>query len=136
MSTTTRRILLVEDNELNRDMLSRRLVLRGFAVSIAVDGAQAVDQAAREMPDLILMDISLPEMDGWEATRHIKAAAATRAIPVIALTAHAMAGDRERSLEAGCDDFDTKPVELDRLLGKITALLGRDDAAATGAGDT
>lgn len=123
MSTATRRILLVEDNELNRDMLSRRLGLRGFAVSIAVDGAQAVDKAALELPDLILMDISLPEMDGWEATRRIKAAAATRAIPVIALTAHAMAGDRERSLAAGCDDFDTKPVELDRLLGKINALL-------------
>lgn len=134
MNNPPRKILLVEDNELNRDMLSRRLALRGFAVSIAVDGARAVDQAALEMPDLILMDISLPEMDGWEATRRIKAAAATRAIPVIALTAHAMAGDRERSLEAGCDDFDTKPVELDRLLGKIAALLGRGDGAATGAG--
>lgn len=136
MTAARPRILLVEDNELNRDMLSRRLVLRGFAISIAVDGAQAVDKAALEMPDLILMDISLPEMDGWEATRRIKAAAATRAIPVIALTAHAMAGDRERSLDAGCDDFDTKPVELDRLLGKIAALLGRGDGAATGAGGT
>lgn len=136
MNAARPRILLVEDNELNRDMLSRRLVLRGFDVNIAVDGAQAVDKASQEMPDLILMDISLPEMDGWEATRRIKAAAATRAIPVIALTAHAMAGDRERSLEAGCDDFDTKPVELDRLLGKIAALLGRGDGTATGASGT
>lgn len=135
MSTTSRRILLVEDNELNRDMLSRRLTLRGFAVSIAVDGVQGVSRAAEELPDLILMDISLPEMDGWEATRRIKAEAATRSIPVIALTAHAMAGDRERSLEAGCDDFDTKPVEFDRLLGKINALLaGRDAQMADEAG--
>ncbi len=123
MSQAKGRILLVEDNELNRDMLSRRLTLRGFAVSIAVDGLQAVSKAGEEVPDLILMDISLPELDGWEATRRIKAAPTTAAIPVIALTAHAMAGDRERSLEAGCDDFDTKPVELDRLLGKINGLL-------------
>ncbi len=135
MNTTAPRILLVEDNELNRDMLSRRLTLRGFAVSIAVDGVQAVSQAAAELPSLILMDISLPEMDGWEATRRIKAEAATRSIPVIALTAHAMAGDRERSLEAGCDDFDTKPVEFERLLGKINTLLaGRAAAMAGGAG--
>lgn len=123
MTSAQPRILLVEDNELNRDMLSRRLTLRGFAISIAVDGLQAVSRATEELPDLILMDISLPELDGWEATRRIKAAEATRSIPVIALTAHAMAGDRERSLEAGCDEFDTKPVELDRLLGKINALL-------------
>lgn len=134
MNTTARRILLVEDNELNRDMLSRRLMLRGFAVSFAVDGVQAVSRAAEELPDLILMDISLPEMDGWEATRRIKAEAATRSIPVIALTAHAMSGDRERSLEAGCDDFDTKPVEFDRLLGKINALLAGRDAAMAGGG--
>jgi CheY-like chemotaxis protein len=132
MNTTTHRILLVEDNELNRDMLSRRLTLRGFAVSIAVDGVQGVSRAAEELPDLILMDISLPEMDGWEATQRIKATAVTRSIPVIALTAHAMAGDRERSLEAGCDDFDTKPVEFDRLLGKINALLAGREAATTG----
>lgn len=123
MNAANGRILLVEDNELNRDMLSRRLALRGFAVSMAIDGLQAVAKAAQEMPDLILMDISLPEMDGWEATRRIKGAPATQTIPVIALTAHAMAGDRERSLEAGCDDFDTKPVEFDRLLGKIHALM-------------
>ena len=132
MTHTGRRILLVEDNELNRDMLSRRLVLRGFAVSIAVNGVQAVDKAAEESPDLILMDISLPEMDGWEATRRIKATPATRSIPVLALTAHAMSGDRERSLEAGCDDFDTKPVEFDRLLGKIKALLAVTSAAGPG----
>ncbi|MBI3149930.1 MAG: response regulator [Betaproteobacteria bacterium] len=132
MNASTYRILLVEDNELNRDMLSRRLTLRGFAVSIAVDGVQGVNRAAEELPDLILMDISLPEMDGWEATQRIKATAATRSIPVIALTAHAMAGDRERSLEAGCDDFDTKPVEFDRLLGKINALLAGREAATTG----
>lgn len=123
MSAAARRILIVEDNELNRDMLSRRLALRGFAISIAVDGVQAVDKARAETPDLILMDISLPEIDGWEATRRIKADPATRAIPVIVLTAHAMAGDRERSLDAGCDDFDTKPVEMERLLGKINDLL-------------
>ena len=135
MTAAKAKILLVEDNELNRDMLSRRLTLRGFAVSIAVDGLQAVTLAPQEMPDLILMDISLPEMDGWEATRCIKAAPATRAIPVIALTAHAMAGDRERSLEAGCDDFDTKPVELDRLLGKINALLAGGNATKAEDGD-
>ena len=133
MTAARTKILLVEDNELNRDMLTRRLTLRGFDVSVAIDGLQAVGLAPKNMPDLILMDISLPEMDGWEATRRIKAAPETRAIPVIALTAHAMAGDRERSLEAGCDDFDTKPVELDRLLGKINALLARVDAANTGA---
>jgi CheY-like chemotaxis protein len=139
MTAARPRILLVEDNELNRDMLSRRLTLRGFDVSIAVDGLQAVSKAPQEMPDLILMDISLPEMDGWDATRRIKADPATRSIPVIALTAHAMAGDRERSLEVGCDDFDTKPVELERLLGKINTLLARaqndvgsDDSAGRG----
>jgi two-component system cell cycle response regulator DivK len=117
------RILLVEDNEMNRDMLSRRLVRKGYEVSIAVDGLQAVAVAAESKPDLVLMDLSLPEIDGWEATRRIKADPATRAIPVIALTAHAMVGDREKALEAGCEDFDTKPVDLPRLLGKMEALL-------------
>jgi CheY-like chemotaxis protein len=119
------KILLVEDNEMNRDMLSRRLIRKGYEVVLALDGQQAVEAASLESPDLILMDMSLPVIDGWEATRRIKAAPATRAIPVIALTAHAMASDRERSLEAGCDDYDTKPVDLQRLLDKITGLLDR-----------
>ncbi|WP_281805607.1 response regulator [Methylocystis echinoides] len=118
------KILLVEDNEMNRDMLSRRLKRNGYDVVIAVDGQQGVDMAASEAPALILMDMSLPVIDGWEATRRIKANDATRAIPVIALTAHAMAGDREKALDVGCEDYDTKPVEITRLLGKITALLG------------
>ena len=117
------RILLVEDNEMNRDMLSRRLVRNGYEVCIAMDGQQGVDMALSEQPDLILMDMSLPVIDGWEATRRIRANDATRRIPVIALTAHAMAGDREKAMEAGCDDYDTKPVEITRLLGKIAALL-------------
>jgi two-component system cell cycle response regulator DivK len=117
------KILLVEDNEMNRDMLSRRLVRNGHEVSIAVDGQKGVDMALSQLPDLILMDMSLPVIDGWEATRQIRANDATRRIPVIALTAHAMAGDREKAMEAGCDDYDTKPVEISRLLGKITALL-------------
>ena len=117
------KILLVEDNELNRDMLSRRLSRRGHQVIEATDGEAALALAASERPDLILMDMSLPVLDGWEATRRLKAAPATRPIPVIALTAHAMVTDRERSLEAGCDDFDTKPVEIERLLGKIARLL-------------
>lgn len=124
------RLLLVEDNELNRDMLSRRLERRGHTVLIAVDGAEGVATARRERPDLILMDMSLPVLDGWEATRQLKADAATRAIPVIALTAHAMAGDREQALAAGCDDFDTKPVELPRLLARIDALLAGGGAPA------
>jgi CheY-like chemotaxis protein len=119
------KILLVEDNEMNRDMLSRRLERRGYEVVVAVDGAEGVDKAGNEAPALILMDMSLPLVDGWDATRRIKAAPATRAIPVIALTAHAMSGDREKAIEAGCDDFDTKPVDLARLLGKIEALLAR-----------
>ena len=119
------RILLVEDNEMNRDMLSRRLVRRGYEVIIAIDGEQGVAMATSESPALILMDMSLPVLDGWEATRAIKASPATRAIPVIALTAHAMAGDRDKALGAGADDFDTKPIELERLLGKIEALLAR-----------
>ena len=119
------KILLVEDNEMNRDMLSRRLERRGYEVVIAVDGAEGVDKAGTEAPALILMDMSLPVVDGWDATRRIKAEPTTRAIPVIALTAHAMSGDREKAVEAGCDDFDTKPVDLARLLGKIEALLAR-----------
>jgi len=117
------RILLVEDNELNRDMLSRRLARRGYEVVMAVDGLQALDMAASTGPALVLMDMSLPLMDGWETTRRLKADPALRAIPVIALTAHAMEGDRERALAAGCDDFDTKPIEFERLLGKIEGLL-------------
>lgn len=118
-------ILLVEDNEMNRDMLSRRLQRRGFTVICAVDGVEGVEQARSQRPDLILMDISLPGMDGWTATRQIKATPATAAIPIIALTAHAMPGDREQSLGAGCDDYDTKPVDVTRLLGKIEMLLRR-----------
>jgi CheY-like chemotaxis protein len=117
------KILLVEDNEMNRDMLARRLERRGYEVIIAVDGRQGVTLAEAERPNLILMDMSLPELDGWEATRQIKAAPATQTIPIIALTAHAMSGDREKALDAGCDDYDTKPVEFPRLLGKIEALL-------------
>ncbi len=117
------KILLVEDNEMNRDMLSRRLQKKGYEVVMAVDGEQGVAMAEAQAPALILMDMSLPGLDGWEATRRLKAAAGTRAIPVIALTAHAMAGDREKALAAGCDDFDTKPIELERLLAKMTALL-------------
>lgn len=119
------RILLVEDNELNADMLSRRLQRKGFDVLIAVDGAQALAMAISESPALILMDKSLPGIDGWDVTRQLKAAAETAAIPVIGLTAHAMAGDREQCLAAGCDDYDTKPVDLPRLLAKITDQLSR-----------
>ncbi len=119
------KILLVEDNELNRDMLSRRLERRGFEIVMAVDGAQGVAMAQSEKPALILMDMSLPIMDGWTATRTLKADSATSAIPVIGLTAHAMSGDREKCLEAGCDDYDVKPVELTRLLEKITTLLAK-----------
>ena len=121
------RILLVEDNEMNRDMLSRRLERKGFEVAMATDGRQGVEMAQAAAYDLILMDMSLPEVDGWEATRQIRAAPATRTVPIIALTAHAMAGDRDKALEAGCDDYDTKPIELERLLGKIQALLGRNN---------
>ena len=118
------KVLLVEDNEESRDGLSRHLRRKGYEVLTAVDGRQGVDVARAEAPDLILMDMSLPVLDGWEATRQLKTAPQTRGIPVIALTAHAMAGDRERALEAGCNDYDTKPIELPRLLGKIEALLG------------
>jgi two-component system, cell cycle response regulator DivK len=117
------KILVVEDNEMNRDMLSRRLERRGYEVVIAVDGGQGLALARSEAPDLILMDMSLPVLDGWEATRQLKAAPETRAIPIIALTAHAMSDDRDRAIDAGCDDYDTKPVELPRLLAKIEALL-------------
>jgi CheY-like chemotaxis protein len=124
-----KKILLVEDNEMNRDMLSRRLARKGYEVSIAVDGRQGVEMAQSAAPDLILMDMSLPVLDGWEATRQLKNADATRHIPVIALTAHAMSGDRERALEAGCDDYDTKPIELSRLLEKIETMLNRAPAS-------
>lgn len=122
-------ILIVEDNEMNRDMLSRRLERKGFQVLIAVDGEQGIGVARASAPDLILMDMSLPVVDGWEATRRIKADPDLRHIPVIALTAHAMANDREKALEAGCDDYDTKPIELPRLLGKMETLLGSSSGA-------
>jgi len=122
------KILLVEDNEMNRDMLSRRLVRSGYEVALAVDGAQGVAMAASEGPDLVLMDMSLPVLDGWEATRRLKADPATRALPVIALTAHAMSGDEKKAREAGCDDFDTKPVEYTRLVAKIEGLLQKRKA--------
>jgi CheY-like chemotaxis protein len=119
------KILLVEDNEMNRDMLSRRLAKRGFEVVVAVDGAAGLELARSERPALIVMDMSLPVVDGWEASQRLKSAPETRQIPIIALTAHAMTGEREKALAVGCDDFDTKPVDLARLLGKIEALLGR-----------
>jgi two-component system cell cycle response regulator DivK len=123
------RILVVEDNEMNRDMLSRRLQRREYEVLLAPDGRQGIAMAQSENPDLILLDLSLPEIDGWEATRCLKADPATRHIPVIALTAHAMAWDREKAFEAGCDDYDTKPVDFQRLLGKIESLLSEDAPA-------
>jgi CheY-like chemotaxis protein len=124
MSAENRKILLVEDNEMNRDMLKRRLERRGYRVLVAVDGRQGLEMAASESPDLILMDMSLPELDGWEAARRLKTDPRLRSIPLIALTAHAMSGDREKAMEAGCNDYDTKPVDLPRLLVKIEALLG------------
>lgn len=117
-------ILIVEDNEMNRDMLSRRLQRRGYEVVVATDGAAGVEAASLHRPDLVLMDMSLPVLDGWEATRRIKGDPATSAIPIIALTAHAMAGDREKAIQAGCDDYDTKPIELPGLLDKISRLIG------------
>jgi CheY-like chemotaxis protein len=117
------KILLVEDNEMNRDMLSRRLQRKGYEVVLALDGQAGVEMSQTQAPDLVLMDMSLPVLDGWEATRRLKTDASTRHIPIIALTAHAMSSDREKALEAGCDDYDTKPVELPRLLAKIEALL-------------
>ena len=122
------KILLVEDNEMNRDMLSRRLGRKGYEVLIATDGAQGVSMATESRPDIILMDMSLPVLDGWEATRRLKADPATRQIPVVALTAHAMAADREQALAAGCDDYDTKPIELARLLEKIAHLLEKSSS--------
>ncbi|MBS0450626.1 MAG: response regulator [Proteobacteria bacterium] len=126
------RILLVEDNEMNRDMLTRRLMRHGFEIRTAGDGARAIACVKSDAPDVVLMDMSLPLMDGWEATRRLKADAATRAVPVIALTAHAMSGDRERALDAGCDDFDTKPVDLQRLLAKIAQALAAPVSPANG----
>jgi CheY-like chemotaxis protein len=122
-------ILLVEDNEMNRDMLSRRLARKGYEVALAVDGRQGVEMAKTLDYDLVLMDMSLPEVDGWDATRQLKSDPATEALPIIALTAHAMSGDREKALEAGCDDYDTKPIEMGRLLGKMEALLARSGGA-------
>ena len=124
------KILLVEDNEMNRDMLSRRLQRKGYQVVLALDGQSGVEMTYTQVPDLVLMDMSLPVLDGWEATRRLKADAAVRHIPVIALTAHAMSSDREKALEAGCDDYDTKPVELPRLLAKIEALLSGGEIAS------
>ena len=118
------KILLVEDNEMNRDMLSRRLIRRGYEVVMAVDGQQGIDMARTQAPDLVLMDMSLPVIDGWEAAGRLKSAPETQSIPIIALTAHAMVGDREKAVGAGCDDFDTKPIDLSRLLEKIETLLG------------
>ncbi len=123
------KILVVEDNDMNRDMVSRRLARRGLDVVVAVDGRQGVEMARSEAPDLILMDMSLPEIDGWEATRLLKADEATQAIPIIALTAHAMAGDREKALEAGCDDYDTKPIQFPGLMAKINTHLGLEKNA-------
>lgn len=119
------KILLVEDNEMNRDMLSRRLIRKGFQVIMALDGEQGVAMAKSEAPDLILMDMSLPKIDGWEATRQLRSFPEYKSLPIIALTAHAMAGDKEKAIEAGCDDYDTKPIEFPRLLEKIQALLER-----------
>ena len=124
------KILLVEDNELNRDMLSRRLIRRGFDVVIAVDGGQGADMAVSESPDLILLDMSLPVMSGWDVAQKLKADSATRNIPIIALTAHAMGGDREKALDAGCDEYETKPVEFKRLLEKMNSFLEETDSTA------
>jgi two-component system cell cycle response regulator DivK len=126
------KILLIEDNEMNRDMLSRRLQRKGYQVVLAVDGQSGVEMAQTQGPDLVLMDMSLPVLDGWEATRRLKLDAATRHIPVVALTAHAMSSDRAKALEAGCDDYDIKPVDLQRLLGKIEALLNGGKMASAG----
>jgi two-component system cell cycle response regulator DivK len=123
------RILLVEDNEMNRDMLARRLRARGFEVDLAFDGAMGIERVSETLPDLVLMDMSLPKVDGWEATRRIKADPATRSIPVVALTAHAMVTDRDTAMDAGCDEYETKPVDLARLLEKIALLLSRPEAA-------
>jgi two-component system, cell cycle response regulator DivK len=124
------KILLVEDNEMNRDMLSRRLRRKGYVVAMALDGQSALEMSQTEAPNLILMDVGLPVLDGWEATRRLKADPSTRHIPVIALTAHAMSSDREKAVEAGCDDYETKPIELPRLLAKIEGLLNKDVMAS------
>jgi CheY-like chemotaxis protein len=124
------KILLVEDNEMNRDMLSRRLRRKGYVVAMALDGQSALEMSQTEAPNLILMDVGLPVLDGWEATRRLKADPSTRHIPVIALTAHAMSSDREKAVEAGCDDYETKPIELSRLLAKIERLLNKDVMAS------
>ena len=123
-----KKLLLVEDNEMNRDMLSRRLARRGYEIVVAIDGSQGLAEATRHLPDLIIMDMSLTVLDGWESTRALKEQPETRSIPVLALTAHAMAGERERALEAGCNDYDTKPVDFTRLLGKIETLLSGSTA--------
>ena len=128
------KILLVEDNEMNRDMLSRRLARKGYDVALACDGQAGVDMATSEAPNLILMDMSLPVLDGWEATRRLKANSATQHVPVIALTAHAMSGDRDKAIEAGCNDYDTKPIDLARLLGKIETLLAASAVRKDSAG--
>jgi two-component system cell cycle response regulator DivK len=124
------KLLIIEDNETNRDLLSRRLQRRGYEIILAIDGQQGVEMARSETPNLILMDMALPVVDGWEATRRLKSIPQTRSIPIIALSAHAMAGDREKALQAGCDDYDTKPIELDRLLGKIVALLNKPPSSS------
>jgi two-component system, cell cycle response regulator DivK len=126
------KILIVEDNEVNRDMLSRRLTRRGYDVLIAVDGQQGIDMAHSETPDLILMDMSLPVLDGWEATKRLKSAPETKSIPVIALTAHALMSDRDHALEAGCDDYETKPIDFPRLLEKLTSRIGPGDTGPAG----
>jgi len=123
-----KKLLLVEDNEMNRDMLSRRLARRGYEILVATDGSEGLAEATRHLPDLIIMDMSLPVLDGWESTKALKEQPETRSIPVLALTAHAMAGERERALEAGCNDYDTKPVDFTRLLGKIETLLSGSSA--------
>lgn len=128
------KILLVEDNEMNRDMLSRRLERKGYTVVLATDGQAGVEMTETENPAIVLMDMSLPVLDGWEATRRLKAKPGTSHVPVIALTAHAMSGDRDRAVEAGCDDYDTKPIDLPRLLGKIESLLGQAASAKAAAG--
>ena len=120
-----RKILIIEDNDMNRDMLSRRLERRGFEVSVAADGRQGIDKAQAVLPDLILLDLSLPEIDGWEVARRLKGGQSTSKIPIIALTAHAMTGDRDEAIAAGCNDYDTKPIEFQRLIGKIEGLLGK-----------
>ena len=126
------KILIVEDNELSRDMLSRRLRRKGYEVLVATDGQEGIAMAQRELPDLVLMDLSLPDLDGWEATRRLKTDTKTQSIPVIALTAHAMSGDREKALDAGCDEYDTKPIDLRRLLSKMVRFVDDPDPAGSG----